>query len=365
MGETDQQSKHIDLDQFCFCFCPDLLERAGADPGFWSEGTSGVLTPMGGGGAWAQNLLKIGFFSLNIAWKLHDFEEILGGKGGRAPRPPPWIRYWRVRSKNQTFYPESWSNLCSQITLCLMLKLLWGQGQGDPHNPPCVLSFQECVCLCFLLQNPVTSDVAMASRSLTTLRPPTSMQPGWGCVKTAVTGDTDHNVNSSVCLGDAWSCEQTSVVYPAPLLFPVSRNHEFSEHSNSCNSCKQNSLWHGYFAPCNVGCSSLIELMLCFGMPTPRQGSIPWYQQHFARIQVRLIAASYRRDSPEDDAMAVDGGRETAQRAGVPHLWWNSPQRALGADCRLLREARRETPNASCLPFTSGMMCVSLSPLCI
>ncbi len=43
---------------------------SGAYPGFWSGGTSRVLTP---GGPWAQNLLKIGGFLLKIAWKLHDF----------------------------------------------------------------------------------------------------------------------------------------------------------------------------------------------------------------------------------------------------------------------------------------------------
>ncbi len=38
-------------------------------------------------------------FPLKIAWKLHDFEEILGARGAWAPRAP-WIRYWRQWKKN-------------------------------------------------------------------------------------------------------------------------------------------------------------------------------------------------------------------------------------------------------------------------
>ena len=43
---------------------------SGVDPGFWSGGPSRVVTPRE---AWAYDLLKIGGFSLKIAWKLHDF----------------------------------------------------------------------------------------------------------------------------------------------------------------------------------------------------------------------------------------------------------------------------------------------------
>ena len=43
------------------------------------------------GGAWAQNVLKIGVFSLKTAW----FWRNIGGKGARALRAPSdWIRYW-------------------------------------------------------------------------------------------------------------------------------------------------------------------------------------------------------------------------------------------------------------------------------
>ena len=60
---------------------------AGTDPEFWSMGASGVLTPEGG--AWAQNLLKRGGgVPLKIAWKLHDFENILGASGPSPPGPP-------------------------------------------------------------------------------------------------------------------------------------------------------------------------------------------------------------------------------------------------------------------------------------
>ncbi len=51
----------------------------GADPGFWSRGPSGVLTP---GGAWAQHLLK-------IAWKLilKKKKKLLGTRGAAARAP--------------------------------------------------------------------------------------------------------------------------------------------------------------------------------------------------------------------------------------------------------------------------------------
>ncbi len=42
---------------------------------------------LSGGGALSQNLLNKGV-SLKIAWKLHDFEQNLGGKGAQAPKPP-------------------------------------------------------------------------------------------------------------------------------------------------------------------------------------------------------------------------------------------------------------------------------------
>ena len=44
------------------------------------RGASGVLTP---GGPWTQKLLK-------IAWKLHDFNKIVGAGGGPGPQAP-WI----------------------------------------------------------------------------------------------------------------------------------------------------------------------------------------------------------------------------------------------------------------------------------
>ncbi len=49
---------------------------SGVDPGFWSG--SKQFWPQG---AWAPNLLKIGGFRIEIAWKLHDFGKILGARG--------------------------------------------------------------------------------------------------------------------------------------------------------------------------------------------------------------------------------------------------------------------------------------------
>ena len=61
---------------------------AGADQGFWSRGSRGVLTPRG---ALSPKFAQHRWFSLHIAWKLHDFEEILGARGS-GPPGPPWIR---------------------------------------------------------------------------------------------------------------------------------------------------------------------------------------------------------------------------------------------------------------------------------
>ena len=62
----------------------------GADPGFWSGGPSRVLTQGALSPKFAQNRV----FSVKIAWKLHDFEEILGARGHGPPGPLPWICYW-------------------------------------------------------------------------------------------------------------------------------------------------------------------------------------------------------------------------------------------------------------------------------
>ena len=56
-----------------------------ADPGFGSGGPA-EFWPQGV--PWAQNLLKIGVFSLRIAWKLHDFDLMLGAGGGPGPLDP-------------------------------------------------------------------------------------------------------------------------------------------------------------------------------------------------------------------------------------------------------------------------------------
>ena len=60
---------------------------AGVDPGFWSGGVSVVLSPRG---TLSPKFAQNGGFLLKIAWKLHDFEELLVVRGARAPR----IRYW-------------------------------------------------------------------------------------------------------------------------------------------------------------------------------------------------------------------------------------------------------------------------------
>ena len=67
---------------------PRILARwcPGPDPGFWS---GGALSPK-----FAQNR----GFPLAIAWKLHDFEQILGGKRGspgpQGPLDPPVVPTW-------------------------------------------------------------------------------------------------------------------------------------------------------------------------------------------------------------------------------------------------------------------------------
>ena len=52
--------------------------NVGADSGFWSGGTIGVLTPRG---ALSPKFAQNGGFSLKIAWKLHDLKKILGARG--------------------------------------------------------------------------------------------------------------------------------------------------------------------------------------------------------------------------------------------------------------------------------------------
>ena len=75
----------------------------GADPGLWSGGPSGIWTPRGG--PEPKICSKYIGVSLKIAWKLHDFEEILGAKGGGSvlPGPPPRIRF----CLHTNYHPES------------------------------------------------------------------------------------------------------------------------------------------------------------------------------------------------------------------------------------------------------------------
>ena len=58
----------------------------GTDPGFWSGGFSGVLTPRGGlSPKFAQNR----DFPLKLPEKCTTFEEILGARGGPGPLDQP------------------------------------------------------------------------------------------------------------------------------------------------------------------------------------------------------------------------------------------------------------------------------------
>ncbi len=66
----------------------------------------------------AQNLLKIGFFSLKIARNLHDFDEIWGARGARAPRAP-WIRCWCHQAGLPC--PDSGRQLPSASSACLYM----------------------------------------------------------------------------------------------------------------------------------------------------------------------------------------------------------------------------------------------------
>ena len=67
----------------------------GVDPGFWSGGASGVLTPRGG---LSPNLLKIGVFPLKLP---ENCMKKSWGQGGPGPQGPPGSatasKQWRVR----------------------------------------------------------------------------------------------------------------------------------------------------------------------------------------------------------------------------------------------------------------------------
>ena len=65
-------------------------------------------------GALSQKFSQKRGFSLKIAWKLRDFEQILGAKGGRAPMPPPvsaavWIQDFEEELESQEHnFAETW-----------------------------------------------------------------------------------------------------------------------------------------------------------------------------------------------------------------------------------------------------------------
>ena len=82
------------LDIFSVLVCSRFT---GTDPGFWSGGPSGVLSPPSAlNPKFAQNRV----FSLKIDCKLHDFEKG-GGQWGTSPPRAPWFRLWfrNVRSR--------------------------------------------------------------------------------------------------------------------------------------------------------------------------------------------------------------------------------------------------------------------------
>ena len=60
-----------------------IYKIAGVDPGFWSGRPSRVLTPRG---ALSPKFVQNRGFSLKIAWKVHDFEDILGARGSPGPQ---------------------------------------------------------------------------------------------------------------------------------------------------------------------------------------------------------------------------------------------------------------------------------------
>ncbi len=62
-------------------------QAPGADPGFWSGGSPAEFWPQG---AWAQNLLKIGFLSLKLAENCMILKKNVGqGELLEPPGPPP------------------------------------------------------------------------------------------------------------------------------------------------------------------------------------------------------------------------------------------------------------------------------------
>ncbi len=78
---------HIDLRDKCWIASAACIK--GADPGIWSGGGP---VEFWRGGAWAQNLRKIGFLPIKLPEKCMILKKSWG-QGGRAPRPS-WIRYW-------------------------------------------------------------------------------------------------------------------------------------------------------------------------------------------------------------------------------------------------------------------------------
>ncbi len=90
---TKRLSKEIQMDG----------EKQARIQDFGQGGPSGVLTPLGG--PWAQYFLKTGVF-LKIAWKLHDFEEILG-QGGPGPPGPPGSA---TENENEQWRDREWED---------------------------------------------------------------------------------------------------------------------------------------------------------------------------------------------------------------------------------------------------------------
>ena len=87
------------------------------------------------GGPWAQNLLKIGLFSLKITWKLHDSEQILGTRG---PQPPldPLVSASVMKSFFFLFQESAWWLWCSwQRFHCVSQYWTW-QFTTDPGTNP-------------------------------------------------------------------------------------------------------------------------------------------------------------------------------------------------------------------------------------
>ena len=98
----------------------------------WDPGASRVLIrgqrcfdPSGPGPKIAQNR----GFPLKIAWKVHDFEKNLGGKGG--PPGPIWIRYWDQVSAYMSVATTSKSSLSSRFFI-------------DPQRTSCRF-YNECI----------------------------------------------------------------------------------------------------------------------------------------------------------------------------------------------------------------------------